>query len=787
MREVLKKIGNWVKVNRMALIYPVLAIVIEMTAVFAVEGTPFLTHPLLSLGLLAVLTGLLLILPDNRARLAVGGVLLVVHLALDVIFAVIFEMTTGQYFDFGMLNLRNDAVAILESIPINFFIFYAGVLACILYVVFGIRSFHTEKGYKVKKGKYSLWYYLALIAVGLCTTTGAFLVYYPAETDRYEDMVYGEISNVYAAYGMIGNVIGEVGNLFKKDTPDLKEENVQEFLYKEESEKTEYFGVAKDKNVIMILGESFEWFAFMNSEEYPNALFTDEELKKLYPNLWKFYNESVVATNYHSREKTDISETLSILGSYPVDAYVNYEYYENTIPHTVPNTLKILDPNVQTRSFHNGYKTFYNRMEAHKTFGFEELEDFEGGMTDMYDMEKIAIGKWEEKWESKYKEDYGVNNTNGNKELKYSKAIVDQIVKDYIDDWKLEQGAGWSKEEAAKLEADKREELKLIFTNYERNGELNLDSEMIEICKDLMFPKEADKEIEGYDGKRFYTYITTISMHGVYYDRENLKNAYSEMEKALGENGASRLAEVKAGTVGIETADALYNYMITAKEFDMALGGMMEDLEEKNLLDDTIIMLYGDHNAYYQQVSNYVKDIYKQQEEGKKFTNLYKVPLMIHDTDLQTQLIEKGYENGHMEVDKFACTSDLVPTLFDLLGIKYYSNMYYGNSLFSDTESVLYSRAYGYFVREGLVAKTVKNVQYNYWSYGVEPTADNYKSKAEYDEMMSAFDADAQSLVEKIKYCDYVFEEDYFGKPLNYMWYYINLRKLNGLNGFPTV
>ena len=150
--EVLKKIGNWVKVNRMALIYPVLAIVIEMTAVFAVEGTPFLTHPLLSLGLLAVWTGLLLILPDNRARLAVGGVLLVVHLALDVIFAVIFEMTTGQYFDFGMLNLRNDAVAILESIPINFFIFYAGVLACILYVVFGIRSFHTERVIRSKKG-----------------------------------------------------------------------------------------------------------------------------------------------------------------------------------------------------------------------------------------------------------------------------------------------------------------------------------------------------------------------------------------------------------------------------------------------------------------------------------------------------------------------------------------------------------------------------------------------------------------------------------------------------------
>ncbi len=771
IREVLKKIGNWMKVNRMALIYPVLAIVIEMTAVFAVEGTPFLTHPLLSLGLLAVLTGILLILPDNRARLAVGGVLLVVHLVLDIIFAVIFEMTTGQYFDFGMLNLRNDAVAILESIPINFFIFYAGVLGCVLYVIFGLRSFRAEGGYKVKKGKHSLWYYLALIAVGICTTTGAFLVYYPAETDRYENMVHGEVSNVYAAYGMIGNVIGEVGNLFKKDTPKLTEKDVEEFLYKEESQPTEQFGVAKDKNVIMILGESFEWFAFMNSEEYPNAMpFTDEELKALYPNLWKFYGESVVATNYHSREKTDISETLSILGSYPVDSYVNYEYYENTMPHTVPNTLKMLDPDIQTRSFHNGYKTFYNRMEAHKTFGFEEVEGFEGGMTDMYDMEAMAMKKWEEKWNETYKEEYGTKDKDGNKELIYSKAVVDQIVKDYIDEWKREQGVNWSKEEAANLEAQKREELKLIFTNYERGGELNLDSEMIEICKELMFPTD----------KRFYTYITTISMHGVYYDRENLKNAHDEMEKALGNGGANRLATIKADTIGNEPADALYNYMVAAKEFDMALGRMMADLEEKGLLDDTVIMLYGDHNAYYQQVSNYAKNIYKQQEKDKKFTNLYKVPLMIRDTDLYERV-------GHMEVDKFACTSDLVPTLFDLLGIKYYSNMYYGNSIFSDTESMLYSRAYGYFVKEGIVAKTVKNVQYNYWSYEVATEADNYKSKAEYDEMMSAFDADAQALVEKIKYCDYVFEEDYFGKPMNYMWYYFSLCKLNGVSGFPSM
>ena len=61
----------------------------------------------------------------------------------------------------------------------------------------------------------------------------------------------------------------------------------------------------------MVLVESFEWFSFRNSEEYPNGLgLTDKELEYLFPNLTKFYNESVIMNNFHSREKTDISETF---------------------------------------------------------------------------------------------------------------------------------------------------------------------------------------------------------------------------------------------------------------------------------------------------------------------------------------------------------------------------------------------------------------------------------------------------------------------------------------------
>ena len=84
----------------------------------------------------------------------------------------------------------------------------------------------------------------------------------------------------------------------------------------------------------------------MKNDILPNALpLTDEQYAELFPNLTAFYNSSVVMTDFHSKEKTDISETMSILGSYPTRGYINYDYYENSIPQTIPNILRILNDN----------------------------------------------------------------------------------------------------------------------------------------------------------------------------------------------------------------------------------------------------------------------------------------------------------------------------------------------------------------------------------------------------------------------------------------------------------
>ena len=53
-------------------------------------------------------------------------------------------------------------------------------------------------------------------------------------------------------------------------------------------------------------------------------------------------------------------------------------------------------------------------------------------------------------------------------------------------------------------------------------------------------------------------------------------------------------------------------------------------------------------------------------------------------------------------IKKFMCTADIVPTLFDLLGINVYGNLYFGHSAFDIQDSVLYSRAYDMFITDNM-------------------------------------------------------------------------------------
>lgn len=672
---------KWCKDNKFFLMFLLFTAIIEMTTVWLVDGKPFMSRPFLSFGLLALVGGLVLLVPSRRVQVILFSILLIVHFVLQIVFTVIFDLTE-QYFEFEMLNLKNDAFGTLENIPIRFVMFFVDITLCITYVVVGLRA--TRERPKFKSDKRSVWIKIGAAAVGIATIFTSFFCYYPRNVNRYEQMINGKAKSSYSAYGVTGNLLGEfIGAMFP-DKSTMSDSDIEKFIYEKQAKESKYFGVSKDNNVITILGETLEWFAFLaDDSKYVNTLgLTDAEMATLFPNLRKFMNKSVKMTNFHSREKTDIAETLSMMGSYPTTAYINYDYYKNTMPLSMANVLKSMDEDIQCRSFHNGFKTFYNRDDVHRAFGFESL-------TDMYDMAKKAQ-------------------------------------KDYED--------GLTEE--------------LAFYNYMKKGERNLDSEMIEVCKNEMFPKD----------KRFYTYITSITMHGIYYDRDNLDRWDQKLKAVVG----NRMPNPEDEDL---KDDLLYHYLTAVMELDFAIGKMMNELKERGLLDNTTIVLFGDHNAYYHSLSKYVKDIHDY-DTDKRYTDLYNIPLMIYDEKITDVSWTEEDTKTDITVDKFTCTADIASTILDLLGIHHYENLYYGTSVFNEEESVLYSRAYDTFIASGIVGTSVNNLLYNIHKSSSAAEVEKYK-------------ATAIELVNKIKHCDYIYKKNYFGNANNMRLYLQKMAEIN--------
>ena len=179
-------------------------------------------------------------------------------------------------------------------------------------------------------------------------------------------------------------------------------------------------------------------------------------------------------------------------------------------------------------------------------------------------------------------------------------------------------------------------------------------------------------------------------------------------------------------------------YAAAAMELDRAVGVMTTYLKENGLEDNTVIAMFGDHNAFYQSLPNIVKGIYPG-EPGKNTTDLYRVPFMLK--------IGRG-EESTVKIDKFTCTADILPTLMDLLGIRYYSNIYYGTSVFSNEESILYSRAYDVFMTDKIYFTTLNNIKY------AAPEADRA--------YMSDIEDRALILLDKISHVNKMFASDFF-------------------------
>lgn len=107
---------------------------------------------------------------------------------------------------------------------------------------------------------------------------------------------------------------------------------------------------------------------------------------------------------------------------------------------------------------------------------------------------------------------------------------------------------------------------------------------------------------------------------------------------------------------------------LQARETDNFIKLLLSNLEERNKLDDTVLVIFSDHYLYTLEDKSLL-DKYKTTDNNL----INKTPFII-------------YNNGNVKekIKDVNSQLDILPTILNLFGIEYYTNFYLGQDIFSD-------------------------------------------------------------------------------------------------------
>jgi len=225
----MKKILNFIKINYIPFVFFIAAILIEFTASFVTSGKFYIREPWMLVSILALIVGIQFLFVNQSVRFWISSISLIVLFIVDIVFIVVYEMT-GTIFDFSMLKLRGDAMAIVESIPINFTYFTVSGIIVSLFIVFG--KIFADKMQKPSGSKYVkiVASGVLVLALSLNCICG-YLAVAPADYNDLTKKLYSISDNAYSDKGILGNFVTELyqAMYFKVEPGDLNELN--DFVY----------------------------------------------------------------------------------------------------------------------------------------------------------------------------------------------------------------------------------------------------------------------------------------------------------------------------------------------------------------------------------------------------------------------------------------------------------------------------------------------------------------------------------------------------------------------------
>lgn len=154
------------------------------------------------------------------------------------------------------------------------------------------------------------------------------------------------------------------------------------------------------------------------------------------------------------------------------------------------------------------------------------------------------------------------------------------------------------------------------------------------------------------DEEPFLAWLTTVSAHQPY-----------DSSSVLGDKYFSLFNDT-------DYTDTLKRYMSKLKVTDDALGRLLDILEEKDILDDTVIVMYGDHYPYGLVDSDIQEAVDYDIEE---FYEIEQTPFVIYHSGLEPKVFSE--KTSYMNI---------IPTLANLFNLDYDPRFYLGEDLFSE-------------------------------------------------------------------------------------------------------
>ena len=159
------------------------------------------------------------------------------------------------------------------------------------------------------------------------------------------------------------------------------------------------------------------------------------------------------------------------------------------------------------------------------------------------------------------------------------------------------------------------------------------------------------------NGEHFMTWLTTVSAHQPYTVSSIQGDKYFNMTK-----GTAYPTDIR-------------RFMSKLKIQDDGLGILLDGLEKRGILDDTVIVLYGDHYPYGISKSNINKVL---DYNTSNNMNAERVPFVIYNPTIEPKTFTE-----------YTSYINILPTLANLFNLDYDPRLYLGDDLLSeDYESI---------------------------------------------------------------------------------------------------